>query len=105
MSGKGLHEHIEVAGNMVGGKPHVRGRRIAVQDIAIWHERLGKSADEIASEFDLTLAQVHAALAYYFDHREDIDRRIVEDQAFVQALRERKPSKLLQKLRSLNGES
>ena len=30
--------------------------------IAIWHERMGKSADEIATEYDLTLAGVYAAL-------------------------------------------
>jgi len=44
-----------------------------VQDIAIWYEQLGKSADEIASEYGLTVADVHAARADYFDHRENID--------------------------------
>lgn len=76
-----------------------------MQDIAIWHERLGKTADEIASEYDLTLADIHAALAYYFDHREDIDARMVEDRAFAEALRARTPSLRDQKLRSLRGEN
>ncbi len=61
-----------------GGKPRVAGHRITVQDIVIWHERLGRSADEIATEYDLSLADVYAALAYYFDHREQIDRLIEE---------------------------
>ncbi|CAA9456076.1 MAG: hypothetical protein AVDCRST_MAG02-1527 [uncultured Rubrobacteraceae bacterium] len=39
-----------------------------------WHERTGKSADEITSEYDLSLAEVYAALAYYFDHRDEVDR-------------------------------
>lgn len=94
MSTKTLDEHIEVTPDTPGGKPRIRGRRITVQDIAIWHERLGKTADEITTEYDLTLADVYAALAYYFDHRDAIDRRIVEDNALVEALRARTPSKL-----------
>jgi uncharacterized protein (DUF433 family) len=58
-----LDDHIQVRPDTAGGKPCIRGRRITVQDIAIWHERLGKSADEIATEYDLTLADVYAALA------------------------------------------
>ena len=36
-----------------------------MEDIAIRHEHQGKSAVRIADEHDLTLAEVHAALAYY----------------------------------------
>ena len=104
MSSKTLDDHIELTPDTAGGKPRIRGRRIRVQDIAIWHERLGKSADEIAAEYDLTLADVYAALAYYFDHREEMDARMAEDQAFVEALRARTPSLRDQKLRSLRGE-
>ncbi len=104
MSSKTLDEHIESTPDTAGGKPRIRGRRITVQDIAIQHERLGKGADEIAGEYDLTLADVYAALAYYFDHREEIDARITEDRAFVEALRARTPSKRSQKLGSLRGE-
>lgn len=105
MPSRTLDDHIELTPSTVGGKPHIRGRRIAVQDIAIWHERLGKSADEIAAEYDLTLSDVYAALAYYFDHREEIDARIAEDGAFVETLRASTPSKRSQKLRSLGGEN
>ena len=61
---------------------------------------MGLSADEIASEYDLSLADIHAALAYYFDHRAEIDRSIQEDEAFVRELRRRTPSKLRAKLLS-----
>ncbi len=105
MSGKALDDHIEVTPDTAGGKPRIRGRRITVQDIAIWHERLGKSADEIAAEYDVTLADVYAALAYYFDHREEIDARMTEDRAFADALRTRTSSLRDQKLRSLRGEA
>jgi len=105
MSTKARGDHIEMTPDTAGGKPRIRGRRITVQDVAIWHERLGKSADEIAAEYDLTLGDVYAALAYYFDHREEIDARLTEDRAFTEALRARTPSLRDQKLRSLRGEA
>jgi uncharacterized protein (DUF433 family) len=37
---------------------------------------MGRSADEIANEYDLTLAHVYAALAYYYDHQSEIDKAI-----------------------------
>ena len=98
-----LDEHIELTPDTAGGRPRIRGRRITVQDIAIWHERLGRGVDDIAAEHDLSLADVHAALAYYFDHREEIDARMTEDRAFAEALRARTPSKRAQKLDSPGG--
>ena len=105
MSSKALDDHIQLTPDTAGGKPRIRGRRITVHDIPVWHERLGKSADEIAAEYDLTLADVYAALAYYFDHREEIDARMTEDRAFAAALRARTSSLRDQKLRSLRGEA
>ena len=90
--------HIEVSPGVVGGKPRIAGRRITVQNVAVWHERLGMTPDEIASEYDLELADIHAALAYYFDHRESINRTIRDDEAFVKELRKSSPSLLRKKL-------
>ncbi len=98
MATKTLDQHIEVSPDVCGGKPRIAGHRITVQDIVIWHERLGKSGDEISEEYNLTLADVYAALAYYFDHRVEIDQNIDEEQSLVEALRKRSPSKLQQKL-------
>ena len=78
----------------MGGKPRIAGRRITIEQIVIWHEWMGKSADEIATEYDLTLADVYAALAYYYDHRAEIDKSIRESQAFVDRMRQQIPSKL-----------
>jgi len=69
-----------------------------VQNIVIWHERMGMIPDKIATEYDLTPAEVYAALAYYFDHRAEIDQSIAESEAFVEALRENTPSILQQRL-------
>jgi uncharacterized protein (DUF433 family) len=93
-----LDQHIAVTPGIAGGKPHIVGYRITVQNIVIWHERMGQSADEIATDYDLTLADVYAALAYYFDHRAQIDRSIEESDAFVEALRQEGRSKLKRKL-------
>ena len=71
-----LTQHIEVTPGVVGGKPRIAGHRITVQNIVIWHERMGMSADEIATEYGLTLADVFAALTYYYDHRAEIDDSI-----------------------------
>src|SRR5689334_2752894 len=71
-----------------GGKPHVLGHRIKVQHIAVWHERMGMSATEIAATYPgLSLAAIYAALAYYHDHRAAIDADIAADEEFVARLR------------------
>lgn len=104
MSTKILDRHIEITPGVAGGKPRSAGHRITVQDIVVWHERMGRSADEIATEYDLTLADVYAALTYYFDHREEIDRPIEDSAAFVAALRKRTPSILQERLKEQRGE-
>jgi uncharacterized protein (DUF433 family) len=90
--------HVAVTPGVAGGKPRIAGHRITVQDIAVWHERLGRSADEIATAYGLSLADVYAALAYYYDHREEMDQAIRADEEFIAALRQRSPSKLRAKL-------
>ncbi len=94
MSEKTLDGHIDLRPGIAGGKPRIAGHRISVDDIAVWHERMGKTPDEIAAEHDLDLADIYAALAYYFDHRPEIDRRIEEDESFVRSLRKKTPSKM-----------
>ena len=72
--------------------------RITVQNVVIWHEQMGYSIEEIASLYDLTLAEVHSALAYYFDHKDEIDRFISKSEEFVEELRQKTPSLLAQRL-------
>ncbi|HEX8599189.1 MAG TPA: DUF433 domain-containing protein [Chloroflexia bacterium] len=95
---KTLDQHIEITPGIAGGKPRISGHRITVHDIAIWHEGMGKTADEIATEYDLTLADVYAALAYYFDHRDEIDRELRESDVLVETLRNSTPGKVAQTL-------
>ncbi len=90
--------HIEITPGVCGGKPHVAGHRITVQNIVIWHERMGLHPDEIATEYGLSLSDVYAALAYYHDHRAEVDESIRADEAFVAEMRRRTPSKVAEKL-------
>ena len=71
-----------------GGKPRIDGHRIKVEHIAVCYERMGMSPDEIVTSHPtITLAQVHAALAYYYDHKQEIDADIEEGERFVEELR------------------
>ena len=87
-------QHIESSPNVASGKPRITGHRITVQNIVIWHERMGLSADAIASQHGLSLADVYAALAYYYDHRQAIDEAILADESYVAELRSLTKSKL-----------
>ena len=79
-----IQEHVEATPGICGGKPRVAGHRIRVADIAVLHQRRGMSAERIAEHYpSLSRADIHAALAYYFDHRSDIDRDILADEALA----------------------
>lgn len=81
-----LTTHIVSTPGICGGKPRIDGHRIRVQDVAVEHEWQALSPEEICREHpELTLGEVHSALAYYYDHRDEIladiecDRQAVVD--------------------------
>ena len=95
-----ISKHIEITPGVCGGKPRIAGHRIRVEDIVIWHERIGLSPDEIVSQYPtITLADVYAALAYYHDHFEEIRQQISEDEEFARDMQEKTPSLVQQKLK------
>jgi len=98
-----LDRHIVIDPDICHGKPHLAGRRIRVQDIALWHERLGMGVAEICADYELSLAEVYAALAYYFDYKAQIDQDIAADEAYFEAFQQNNPSLLQEKLKSLRG--
>lgn len=80
----GLGDRIVRTPGVRGGNPRIAGHRITVSDVAIWYERMGMTPDEIVSEYPtITLSDVHAALAYYYDNKEDVDRGIREGEEFA----------------------
>ncbi len=82
-----IGNYIETRADRCGGRPCIAGTRIRVQDIACDHELHGLTPEQIAREYpQVTLAQVHAALAYYFDHRGEIQAQIRQDERLVATL-------------------
>ncbi len=74
--------HIELRAGVRGERAFIAGHRVRVQDIVLWNEE-GLSADEIVSRVpSITLADVHAALVYYYDHREEVDKQIRSDDEY-----------------------
>ncbi len=64
---------------VLGGRPRIRGHRVAVHRIAGWRQ-LGLTDEEIAEQHpSLSPAEIHAALAYFQLHREEIDRYLVAE--------------------------
>jgi uncharacterized protein (DUF433 family) len=103
-----ISEHIVTTPGVCGGKPRIAGHRITVQNIVIWHERGGLTPDEIVAEHPgVTLADVHAALAYFWDHAEEIRAQIRAGEEFAEQLRGQSPSLVEEKLRqrSASGDS
>lgn len=88
-----------------GGRPRIDGHRITVEDIAIWHERRGMSPDEIVTAYpSITLADVHAALSYYYENRERIDADIRAGATYAAEMKAKAAGSLVQqKLNHRNG--
>ena len=97
-------EHIEMTPGIRGGKPRIAGTRIAVKDVMVMHLKMGYSLLEIATKYDLLVAAVYDAMAYYYDHREEIDREMAEDDAFVDEFMLKNPGRLQAKIKELKGE-
>jgi uncharacterized protein (DUF433 family) len=97
-----VSEHILSTPDTCGGAPRIAGSRIRVKDVVIWHVHQGMSAEEIVSKWPhLTLAGVHAALAYYYDHKGEIDQEIAADEAWYEEMKAKSPSLVQEKLASL----
>jgi uncharacterized protein (DUF433 family) len=61
------------------GEPIIAGTRIKVRVIALDRMAQGWDAEEIQRHHpDLSLGQIHSALAYYYDHKDEMDRDIAE---------------------------
>ena len=77
-----------------GGRPRIAGTGVTVQRVAIWY-KLGYGPEEIADRIGhLTLAQVHAALAYYHANRAEIEAEIAADDLRAAALEQHHISKV-----------
>ncbi|HSB10176.1 MAG TPA: DUF433 domain-containing protein [Blastocatellia bacterium] len=100
-----ITERITRTPGVCGGKACIAGHRVRVMDIVIWHDLMGMSADEIVDQIPtISLSDVHAALAYYFDHVEEIRDEMRREESFVDEFMKKNPSALEAKLKRLRGE-
>jgi uncharacterized protein (DUF433 family) len=84
-----------------GGKPRIVGHRVTVKHIVLDHQRQGLSPDEIVSAYpSLTLSDVYAALAYYHDHRAEIDADIKADDDDWAEFQRQQPGRLIDRLKA-----
>ena len=77
--------HIVRTPGVVDGEPRIAGRRIRVRDIVAARDLRGLTPEEIAASVypELTLAEVYCALAYYEDHRDEIEQATRRESQFV----------------------
>ena len=72
------YPHIDCDPEIAGGKPIIAGTRITVRCISGYYQ-MGMSTDEILTTLThLTPSQLHSALAYYFDHQDEVDSDLIE---------------------------
>ena len=71
-----------------GGRPCIAGTGVSVRRIAVWHN-IGHTPEEIVGNFGhLSLAQVHAALAYYYANKAEVDADLEAEEREYEALAE-----------------
>ena len=64
-----------------GGRPRIAGTGVSVRRIVGWY-KMGETPEEIVTQIPhLTLAQVHAALAYYHANQDVMDAALAEEEA------------------------
>jgi uncharacterized protein (DUF433 family) len=72
-------QHIEIR----NGKAYIAGTGLKPEIVAAAHVKAGMSVAEIAEQYEIPPADVHAALSYYYDHEEEIERQFAEAEALV----------------------
>jgi len=93
------HPYIVRKKGIRRGAPTIEGTGIQVMDIAVRYHLLGYAIDEILAAYPhLTLSQVHEALSYYYDHKQDMDNQWKESLEKVGETRKRYKSVMEGKL-------
>ena len=78
------HPYVVKVIGVCGGRPIIKGTRTPVQAIVEYY-RLGMDTYEILTELPyVTEAQLHDALSYFHDHKEEIEAGIAADHQLIQ---------------------
>ncbi|HXO29811.1 MAG TPA: DUF433 domain-containing protein [Thermoanaerobaculia bacterium] len=75
------YPHISTHPQVMSGRPCIAGTRVRVMDI-VAARQADVPDDELLEYFSsrtLTRSELHAALAYYYDHQDEIDAALAED--------------------------
>jgi len=96
-----LYEHITVDEKKV---PAIAGANTKVVEVVTLMKAHGLSPEEVCFQLPhLTMGQIHSALAYYWDHKEEVDRDIQRREEYAQRLRrEMGQPPIVEKLRQRN---
>jgi len=96
---KTQYEHVILNGDNV---PVIAGTNMKVVELVLGRMAYGWSPEEVHFQHPyLTLGQIYSALAYYWDHQEELDRDIERRLQFVDQVRQAMgPSPLVARLRA-----
>jgi uncharacterized protein (DUF433 family) len=76
---KVVYSHITKQPGVRGGKACIDDTRISVVDVVALLKQ-GLDDQEIVKRYpSLNLAQVHAAISYYYENREELEANLAED--------------------------
>jgi uncharacterized protein (DUF433 family) len=85
--------HIVRTPGVISGKPRIAGTRIRVIDVVAQHFFHRLSVDEIADQFETKHTDIHAARAYYFDHKAEIEAQERKDAELIERLKAEYPAR------------
>ena len=71
-----------------GGRPCIAGTSLRVIDVVMAHLFHSRTPGQIAADYERSLAEIHAALAYYYQHKDALDADIRQQVARAQQLKE-----------------
>ncbi len=71
-----------------GGRPYLLGTTVTVADVAIARLYQGLDVEGIADWYGLSLPLAYAALAYYYEHKSEIDVQVRAQIRKAEALKE-----------------
>jgi uncharacterized protein (DUF433 family) len=72
-----------------GGRPCIAGTGLRVIDIVMANMFHDRTPDEMAADYGVSLAAVHAALAFYYEHKAELDADIRDQIKTIDEFREK----------------
>jgi uncharacterized protein (DUF433 family) len=99
-----VRKHIEIVDGHGGPQTRIAGHRVNVSHIVAYYEELGLSPQEIVDRLPtITLADVHAALAYYYDNPELIAAEEAAEEQYISEMKQQYPSRIGESLHHRRG--